>query len=122
MPNVYIILLDAYPNRSVLKREFGYDNKEFIESLETRGFFVFDEMWSNYTKTVASVPSVLNQQYIADMQFKTQSEAINKANLFYNAKTYGYKTVFINSFSSFQPNTNFYIDKRGRVILLFLYL
>ncbi|MBS4759770.1 MAG: sulfatase-like hydrolase/transferase [Clostridium sp.] len=111
MPDVYIIILDSYPNNEVLKRDFNYDNYEFINYLKNKGFFVYDKMLSNYTKTIGSLPSFTNFEYLENIKYDTSSEALNKSELFYNAKKYGYKTIFINTYIEFSINDNAYIDK-----------
>lgn len=89
----------------------NYDNYEFINYLKNKGFFVYDKMLSNYTKTIGSIPSFTNFEYLKNINYETSSEAINKSALFYNAKKHGYKTIFINTYIEFSINNNAYIDK-----------
>lgn len=63
LPDIYYIILDGY-NREDLLNEMGYDNSEFIEFLRSRGFYVADCSRSNYRKTMLSVASVLNMDYV----------------------------------------------------------
>ena len=100
-PDVYIILLDAYPSNDVLKRDFNFDNSAFINTLEKKGFFVFDSIYSNYTKTICSLPSFLNHKYTENFEY-TPSLALSNAALFKTAYDNGYKVDFINSFSGFK--------------------
>ena len=108
--DIYIILLDSYPANEVLKRDFNFDNKNFINYLKSKNFFVHESMYSNYTKTVASVPSFTNLDYIKNLNYyNTFSDAVENSLLFKTAKKNGYKTFYINTFSLFDFR-NGYID------------
>ncbi len=62
-PDIYYIILDGY-NRADLLKEMGYDNSEFINFLQSGGFYVADCSRSNYRKTMLSVASTLNMDYV----------------------------------------------------------
>ena len=61
--DIYYIILDEYP-RSGSPHEF--DNSEFVQELENRGFYVATQARSNYLWTTVSIPSALNMNYIHD--------------------------------------------------------
>ena len=63
-PDVYFLLLDAYSGDITLKNDFGYDNSDFYNQLEKRGFFVQKESYSNYPNTELSMPSIMNMNYL----------------------------------------------------------
>jgi hypothetical protein len=42
-PNIYLVLLDAYPRRDTLLNDMGIDNGPFEDSLAERGFDVYDD-------------------------------------------------------------------------------
>lgn len=63
-PDIYYIILDGYGSAEMLEALHGYDNSEFINALEERGFVVADESRSNYTRTILSLSSSLNMQYL----------------------------------------------------------
>jgi hypothetical protein len=65
-PDIYYIILDGYSSNSFLLREYGYDNSDFTDGLEGRGFFVAYDSQSNYGVTLVSLPSSLNMRYIDD--------------------------------------------------------
>ncbi len=94
--NIYIILLDAHAGNRTLKH-LGTNNDDFLKKLEDKGFIVFKDMESNYTKTVAAIPSFLNACYVQSLPYNTPSRAINKARLFALAKKVGYKIYYLNS-------------------------
>jgi hypothetical protein len=62
--DIYYIILDRYPDAVTLQRVWGFDNKEFIDYLTSRKFFVASESRSNYLKTAHSLASSLNAQFI----------------------------------------------------------
>ena len=59
--DIYYIILDEYP-RSGSPPEF--DNSEFVQELENRGFYVASQARSNYLWTHYSIPSSLNMYYM----------------------------------------------------------
>ena len=63
-PDIYYIVLDAYPRADKLRELYGYDNSAFIEFLSSRGFFVADRATSNYSRTILSLSSSLNFCYL----------------------------------------------------------
>ena len=66
-PDIYYIVLDGYARNDVLNEYYGFDNSEFINKLQASDFVVPFEARSNYHKTVLSVSSTLNMNYIADL-------------------------------------------------------
>ncbi|MEO8355318.1 MAG: sulfatase-like hydrolase/transferase [Chloroflexota bacterium] len=63
-PDIYYVILDGYGSASMLKELYGFDNSDFVHSLEERGFVVPENSLSNYSKTVLSVTSTLNMEYV----------------------------------------------------------
>lgn len=66
-PNVYLILLDAYPRADTLQETFGIDNAAFVADLEELGFDVSDTARSNYNKTWLALGSMLSGAYVSDL-------------------------------------------------------
>jgi len=66
LPDVYYIVLDGYARADVLKREYGFDNSEFLDGLRQRGFRVSDQSSANYGWTFLSLASTLNLSYLDD--------------------------------------------------------
>jgi hypothetical protein len=64
LPDIYYIVLDAYPREDNLLELYGYDNSGFLEFLSSRGFFVAREATSNYSRTILSLASSLNFEYM----------------------------------------------------------
>jgi hypothetical protein len=66
-PDVYYIVFDGYGRADILDEYYEYDNSEFIEKLIAKGFVVPAESRSNYPKTVLSISSTLNMDYISNL-------------------------------------------------------
>jgi hypothetical protein len=64
LPDVYYIILDAYGSQAGLQEAFGYDNSEFVQALESRGFFIGEGSRSNYAQTELSLLSSLEMDYL----------------------------------------------------------
>jgi len=63
-PDIYYILLDGYTRADVLAERFGFDNGDFLDSLEDLGFAIADCSRANYEHTHLSLPSLMNMAYI----------------------------------------------------------
>ena len=66
-PDIYYIILDGYARDDVLKDRWKYDNTDFIQALQDRGFYVARCSQSNYSKTQLSIASSLNMEYLQDL-------------------------------------------------------
>jgi len=66
LPDVYVIIPDAYTRGDVLQEVHGFDNSAFLESLEAMGFYVARGSMSNFRPTEMSVSSMLNMAYVQD--------------------------------------------------------
>lgn len=66
-PDIYYIVLDGYGRADVLSDLYGFDNSDFLQFLEEKGFFVPPQGRSNYPKTALSVASTLNMDYIPSL-------------------------------------------------------
>ena len=64
LPDIYYIIFDRYASQAVLSKEYGLDNQDFVDFLESSGFFVASESHSNYLKTATSLASSLSMNYI----------------------------------------------------------
>jgi len=64
-PDIYYIILDAYSSSQTLKDLFNYDNSEFTNHLEEKGFYIASKSLSNYDRTPRSIPSSLNMKYLS---------------------------------------------------------
>ncbi len=77
-PDIYLIVADEYAGNKQLKDLFSFDNSGFESELETRGFHVVKNSISNYNATVYSIASMLNMNYIENLE----SRLINHRDMF----------------------------------------
>ena len=66
-PDIYYFIFDAYTSSSVLKQDFNYSNDAIERSLKEKGFQINTNSRSNYNMTVFSLASVLNMDYLPEM-------------------------------------------------------
>jgi hypothetical protein len=113
-PDIYYIIPDGYGSQSMLQKIHGYDNSEFIQELESRGFVVAPESKSNYHRSILSISSTLNMQYL-DSLYDTFGDsnlwwpmmgAFSQNHAQEILKTQGYKTVSVASGGDFTTLTN----------------
>jgi hypothetical protein len=63
-PDIYYIILDGYGRADMLQDVHGFDNSMFVDALKERGFVVTSDSQSNYARTLLSLSSSLNMQYL----------------------------------------------------------
>ncbi len=63
LPNVYWVILDAYPRADILHDHFGVDNSEFIMALRNREFTVSDRSMANFASTKLSLSTTASMEY-----------------------------------------------------------
>jgi len=66
-PDIYYIILDGYARADILEEVYGYDNSDFINYLQERGFYVAEKSNSNYNQTASSLASSLSLEYVNDL-------------------------------------------------------
>jgi len=104
LPDIYYIILDSYGREDVLRKNFSFDNKYFIDNLIDRGFFVADRSNANYPlATELSLASLLNMRYLRD--FESPVSLIEDNIVISIMKSMGYKYVHIGS-GFYASNTN----------------
>ena len=62
--DIYYLVFDRYAGNETLRKDYGFDNKEFLSYLERRGFYVADDSRANYPRTSHSLASSLNASYL----------------------------------------------------------
>lgn len=101
-PDVYYIILDSYAREDFLKLVYDYDNSEFVEALQERGFYVAACSQSNYVRTEISLASSLNMMYLQELDDAFTPENIARRTLWdslkhsavrHNFESLGYETV-----------------------------
>lgn len=77
-PDIYIIIMDAYERGDILEEMHGFDNSEFLDWLEAKGFFIAEGSLSNYMHTELSIPSLLNMNYIQSYPESYSEDSTNR--------------------------------------------
>jgi hypothetical protein len=65
LPDIYFIILDEYAHPDTMKEWYDYDNSEFINSLEDKGFFIASESRTRTPNTHQILAQILNMEYLA---------------------------------------------------------
>ena len=63
-PDIYYLVFDRYTNNINLQNNFDFDNSEFTNYLEDKGFYIAEKSRMNYASTTLSLPSSLNMKYL----------------------------------------------------------
>lgn len=66
-PDIYYVVLDAYSRTDVLEELFGFDNSEFTDYLNDKGFIIPTDNHSNYGTSELSEVATLNIQYVQNL-------------------------------------------------------
>lgn len=77
LPDIYYIILDAYAAADTLRNSYHYDNREFLDYLTGKGFYLASKSCSNYTSTLMSLGSSLNFEYLNFLSDTLGSESKN---------------------------------------------
>lgn len=116
-PDIYYIILDAYGRADVLESLYGVDNSAFIETLESKGFYIAGQSHTNYIQSIFSIPSGLNFSYLesepegADaVKYFTSLIADNR--LMRTLKGCGYQTIAFETGFTFtdHPQVDLYLS------------
>lgn len=78
LPNIYHLVLDAYGREDVLKELYNYDNSDFTNYLESKGFYVAQKSAANYSQTYLSLGSMFNLNYLEEVLPWITSESRDK--------------------------------------------
>jgi len=95
LPDIYFIILDEYAHPDTMKEWYEYDNSEFINSLEDKGFFIATESQTPTGNTGRVIARVLNMEYIDDEPSKDQLYRMIAYNdVAYLLKALGYQYIY----------------------------
>ena len=64
LPDIYFIIFDEYAHPDTMKEWYAYDNSEFINNLEGKGFFIASESRTRTPWTPHCLAQVLSGEYI----------------------------------------------------------
>ncbi len=74
-PDIYLILLDAYPGASAIRSAPTFDGAAVPEALRARGFDVATNSRANYLVTRLTLPSLFDARHLRDIEGLTQMGA-----------------------------------------------
>ena len=63
LPDIYLVVLDAYGRRDVLKTLYDFDDGPLVDGLKTRGFQVAAKSRANYLQTSLAVGALFRLDY-----------------------------------------------------------
>jgi hypothetical protein len=69
LPDIYLIILDEYAHLDTMKEWYDYDNSEFVNSLEDKGFFVASGSKARTPNTTELIAQVLNMEYLTQAYY-----------------------------------------------------
>lgn len=102
LPDIYYIVLDGYANARTLNLEYNFDNKEFIDFLKAKNFYLPSKTHGNYPLTYLSLTSSLNMKYLNYLEEKLETKQkaqvvanklMNNNEVMKTLKSKGYKVV-----------------------------
>lgn len=107
LPDLQIVVLDAYGRDDVIKAYYDYDNQPFLRALESKGFSVAKRSHANYTQTVLSVASMLNFKPVDQLKRSTDvalagvvTNTVDSAILWQILRKQGHKIISVPSGTS----------------------
>jgi hypothetical protein len=77
--DIYLIVLDGRANAGILREQLGVDETSLEDSLRALGFFIPREMYSNYTQTHLSLPSLLNFEHVTQLTQDAGANSTDRA-------------------------------------------
>jgi hypothetical protein len=114
LPDIYYIITDEYGSYQSLKEFFNYDNSDFVNYLKYNDFFVNEKSFANYPRTIQSLTSSLNMEYLGEItgevkinskNFHILNELVSNNKVMLNMKSRDYVIVNVGSF--WGPNMGF---------------
>ena len=64
LPDIYFIIFDEYAHPDTMLEYYDYDNSEFINNLEDKGFFIASQSRTRSFATPQCLAQVLNMEYL----------------------------------------------------------
>ena len=100
-PDIYYLILDGYARGDVLQKYYDFDNSEFLNGLQQRGFYVADKSCTNFTATAFSLSSSLNMRYHDSISpeggYKPLAEMVRDHAVGRCLRECGYKLIHFNT-------------------------
>ncbi len=108
-PDIYVLLLDAYPGDRIARRGTAFDANALPSALEAKGFGVVRDAHSNYLLTPTTLASMLSMEHIVDIpalsapfgprdrDWRRLRHVINANRAFATLREHGYTTTTIDA-------------------------
>lgn len=80
-PDIIYVILDGYGREDEVKQYMHFDNHQFIQELESRGFYVATKARSNYCQTELSLSSSLNMNFVSNLVGPMPKDSMDRAPL-----------------------------------------
>ena len=121
-PDIYYIILDGYGRKDILQALYQFDNSDFLDALESKGFYIAEESSSNYVQTMLSLSSSLNVDYLQSLKTAGTNlesreglvELLNKSKVRSILAQNGYELIsFRNSYNATMPSAEIYYNDTG---------
>ncbi|MBP7652102.1 sulfatase-like hydrolase/transferase [Candidatus Dependentiae bacterium] len=106
-PNIFFIILDAYPREDILNKIFNYDNSDIIEYLKSKGFYCAPKSMSNYQSTHLSMRSMFGMQIVRDWNELRDQNIFNEEytmKYILRSKTIEFLKSIGYTYAAFSPN------------------
>lgn len=71
LPDIYYFIFDRYAGPKSQRTEYGIENNPLFEFLKRKGFYLAEDASTNYPKTLHSLGSSLNMEYLDFLTEKT---------------------------------------------------
>jgi len=65
-PDIYLLILDEYARLDTIKKEWRYQNDDFVKFLKEKEFFIAENSSFRYAGTLWNMSSLLNLNYITE--------------------------------------------------------
>ena len=62
-PNVYFFIIDTYLRKDILQNIYNYNNDEFINNLNNRGFYIANKSIANFNQSATSITTTFETEY-----------------------------------------------------------
>ena len=63
-PDIFLVVVDGFVGARGLQGTFDVDADEYLSGLEASGFEIVDSAWAPYALSIASIPSLLEMNYL----------------------------------------------------------
>ena len=64
LPDIYFIILDEYAHPDTMQEWYDYDNHQFINNLQDKGFFIADKSRTRTMHSPQAIAQILNMEYL----------------------------------------------------------